>query len=131
MDNYSHVSCNCNCNECHPPICPSDPCYPSIPFTPKMLQELNKTFITVQTIAQRNMLNKSIVVNGRIVKVVDSGDGTAKFYKWNQAIEEWEIEAFESVLTDYVTQLMLQNELTPIQENINDLQWQIMNPVEG
>lgn len=89
-------------NPCVPPAsCPPTPIQPTTPFTPELEQELHKTFITVQTLAERNLLNKDeLIVNGRIVKVMDIGDGTTEYYAWDQVHEEWIKEQFESEIEE-------------------------------
>lgn len=59
------------------------------PFTLADAEVLNRTFITVETIAQRDNLDKHKLVNGRIVRVNDVG-GVVVYYAWNTSIQAWE-----------------------------------------
>lgn len=59
------------------------------PFTIADAEVLNRTFITVDTLDQRDSLDKNKLVNGRMVRVNDVG-GAVIYYAWNATTEEWE-----------------------------------------
>ena len=59
------------------------------PFTKSDAEVLNRTFITVETIEQRDNLDKHKLVNGRIVRVNDAG-GVVVYYAWNAATHTWD-----------------------------------------
>ena len=59
------------------------------PFTPADAEVLNRTFITVETIAQRDNLDKSKLINGRMVRVNTVG-GVTVYYAWNSATDSWD-----------------------------------------
>jgi hypothetical protein len=59
------------------------------PFTLADAEVLNRTFITVETIAQRDNLDKHKLVNGRIVRVNSVG-GVVVYYAWNTETQVWD-----------------------------------------
>ena len=59
------------------------------PFTKSDAEVLNRTFITVDTIEQRDNLDKHKLVNGRIVRVNDAG-GLVVYYAWNSTTRVWD-----------------------------------------
>ena len=59
------------------------------PFTLADAELLNRTFITLDTIEQRNNIDPTKLVNGRMVRVNDVG-GVVVYYAWNSATKEWE-----------------------------------------
>lgn len=58
-------------------------------FTEADAQTLNRTFITVDTIAQRDNLDKRKLPDGRIVRVNDYA-GTPKYFAWNATNKQWD-----------------------------------------
>ncbi len=63
------------------------------PFTLADADILNRTFITLDTIEQRDNLDKKKLVNGRLVRVNDVG-GAANYYRWDAETESWVKEDF-------------------------------------
>ena len=63
------------------------------PFTLEDADTLNRTFITVDTIEQRDNLDKKKLVNGRLVRVNDVG-GVANYYRWDAETKSWVKEDF-------------------------------------
>ena len=63
------------------------------PFTEADAKVLNRTFITLETIEQRDNLDKKKLVNGRLVRVNNVG-GMPNYYSWNAAEEKWELVDF-------------------------------------
>ena len=59
------------------------------PFTEYDAEILDRTFITVETIEQRNNLDPHRLVNGRIVRVNDVG-GVAVYYAYNELNKDWD-----------------------------------------
>ena len=59
------------------------------PFTIADAELLNRTFITLDTIEQRDNIDPKKLVNGRLVRVNDVG-GVVVYYAWNAATSEWE-----------------------------------------
>ena len=59
------------------------------PFTEYDAEILDRTFITVETVEQRNNLDPRRLVNGRIVRVNDVG-GVAVYYAYNEANNDWD-----------------------------------------
>lgn len=98
-------SCDSSCpSGGYPPTpgCPVDPCPPGRPPFPPgrppllphhIMHEIDQAWISVETIAQRNQLNKRLIPNGKVVRV-NNVSGVAKYYIWNQVIEEWQEETF-------------------------------------
>lgn len=65
------------------------------PFTLEDAKVLNRTFITLETIAQRDNLDKKKLTNGRMVRVNDVG-GVVVYYAWNEAEDKWDKVDFGS-----------------------------------
>ena len=59
------------------------------PFTESDAIILNSTFITVETITQRDNLDQKKLINGRMVRVNDV-DGLPKYYSWNAENNRWD-----------------------------------------
>ena len=59
------------------------------PFTVADAELLNRTFITLDTIEQRDNIDQKNLVNGRIVRVNDVG-GVVVYYAWNSSTKQWE-----------------------------------------
>ena len=60
------------------------------PFTLEDAQTLNRTFISLDTIEQRDNIDPKHLVNGRIVRVNNVG-GASAYYIWNSSTNEWNI----------------------------------------
>lgn len=89
---------------CLPPPRPPAPCPPHphpVPFTPQMAYELDRAWISVDTIAQMNILNTRLLPNGKIVRVNNDATGP-KYFRWNQVTQSWEHESFGIDLDPYV-----------------------------
>lgn len=65
----------------------------SVPFTPDNAYELERAWLTVDTIAQRNLLNRRLLTHGKIVRVNETGEGE-KYYIWNQIYNRWDDLSF-------------------------------------
>ena len=59
------------------------------PFTLADAAVLNRAFITLETIEQRDNLDKKKLVNGKLVRVNDVG-GVATYYAWNAETKAWD-----------------------------------------
>ena len=59
------------------------------PFTVADAELLNRSFITVETIEQRDNLDKKKLVNGKLVRCNDVG-GAPNYYAWNSETKEWD-----------------------------------------
>lgn len=90
-----------------PPFVPGPPPHCGINFTPQMADELDRAWITVETIAQRDKLNTRLLPNGKIVKV-NNVSGSVKYYSWNQATMVWDEETFGINPDNFVTHEELQ-----------------------
>lgn len=93
--------------ECPYPDHPFPSPNPPIPggggMKPEMAWELNRAWITVDTIEQLSRLNRRLVPDGKIVRVNDTGDGTAKYYRYDQAKSIWTEEYFGVDTTNFVS----------------------------
>ena len=58
------------------------------PFTDADAEVLRRSFITVDTIEQRNNLDRQKLINGKLVRVNDVG-GTAGYYYWDAEQQGW------------------------------------------
>lgn len=59
------------------------------PFTLADAATLNRTFITLETIEQRDNIDKKNLTNGRLVRVNDVG-GVPIYYAWNATTSAWD-----------------------------------------
>lgn len=90
----------CNCGHYPPPPCP--PPFPPLgpapseknpKFTESYKDEVDRAFITVNTLEDRDKLNTRIIPDGKIVRV-NSVRGVIKYYSWNLETKTWEEETF-------------------------------------
>lgn len=85
---------------CPPHPCPPHPCPPPCPpprpvrFTESMADQLNRAFITVDTLKDRDALVKSGTTDGKIVRVNDIGTGESGYYRYYEAGDTWVVEDF-------------------------------------
>lgn len=59
------------------------------PFTVADAEALNRAFITVETIEQRDNLDKKKLVNGKLVRCNNVG-GSPNYYAWNAETKVWD-----------------------------------------
>ena len=59
------------------------------PFTPADAEILRRAFITVDTVEQRDNLDRQKLINGKLVRVNDVG-GVVGYYSWNAETQTWE-----------------------------------------
>ena len=82
------------CPPCPPPCPPYPPCPPApipIPFTPKDKAQVDAAMITVDTLADRDLLGNAHLQDGKIVRVNDTdGHKTIEYYSWNAVTSQWE-----------------------------------------
>ena len=57
-------------------------------FTADDAETLNRTFISVETIKQRDNIDKNKLVNGRLVRV-NNVNGIPRYYSWNADMNDW------------------------------------------
>ena len=105
------VGGNCSC-----PDQPFPSPNPPVPgggggLKPEMAWELNRAWITVDTLEQLSRLNRRLIPDGKIVRVNDTGDGTAKYYRYDQAKSIWAEEYFGIDITNYVSKEDLSQEV--------------------
>lgn len=95
ISGQSEPECTCR------PIPPCPPGRPHPPEFPHRIKEqVDKAFITVDTIAERNALNKELVPQGKMVRVNYTESGS-KYYIWDQVSMSW--KELETLSGDYVT----------------------------
>lgn len=88
---------NCHCPpppyHCHPSHCHP---YPPMPDRPDKLNDINRAFITLDNLDQRDRLAQYPIPNGRLVRVNDV-DGSPKYYEWDKSHKVWnEMDFFNS-----------------------------------
>lgn len=92
-------SCDCNCSSgtgyndatCHHPKQPK----PKHSFTPEDRWELERAALSVNTIAERDLLMHSgLLPDGKLVRVSECPDGKTRYFAWNQATQFWDEEVF-------------------------------------
>lgn len=80
------------------PCPPPHPCPPPDPhhdcpviFTERDKAELSRSWLVVETLAQRDKLNRynRVIPNGKIVRVNNTGEGIPKYYRWDSDSELW------------------------------------------
>ena len=83
---------------CPPPIPPVPPFPPGPPvptptiFTPADKLMVDRSMVSVATLADRDQLADSDTLDGKLVRVNDSdGHGTPEYYTWNKERSEWEL----------------------------------------
>ncbi len=82
----------CGCHTPPPSSCP--PPHGPEGLGGKTKFQLDRAFITVDTIAERDFLFKNdLIPDGKIVKVNQTTTGT-KYFSWNQVTQQWDIETF-------------------------------------
>lgn len=59
------------------------------PFTLADAELLNRTFITLDTVEQRDAIDTTKLINGRMVRVNDVG-GVVVYYAWNASTQQWD-----------------------------------------
>lgn len=86
-------SCECNC-----------PPGPKDSFTPKNRWELDRAALSVNTIAERDLLTQNrLLPDGKLVRVSECPDGKTRYFAWNQATQYWDEESFGSGVADGYT----------------------------
>ena len=90
IGNYVDDSVQCD-PDCHEPV-PVIP-NPSLENEQKDAWELNRAFISVNSIEERDSLNIDSLPHGKIVRVADTTDGV-KYYSWDQVTFTWKEETF-------------------------------------
>ena len=71
---------------------PDHPCPVPPPFLPSKFED--RTFITLDSIAQRDKLLTTFMPNGRIVRINDIGNGQPGYFQWgtmSQTWSEWDV----------------------------------------
>lgn len=64
------------------------------PFTLADAEILNRSFITLDTLEQRDNLDKKKIINGKMVRV-NNEEGPANYYAWNAETQTWDfLEVF-------------------------------------
>ena len=64
------------------------------PFTLADAEILNRSFITLDTLEQRDNLDRKKLINGKMVRV-NNEEGPANYYAWNAETQTWEfLEVF-------------------------------------
>lgn len=114
------------------PCCPSPPSpVPPGPgpseerFTHEMRIQLERAWITVDTIEQRDRLNMRLVPDGKVVKVNDVG-GSVKYYSYDQSLSTWVEEVF-GLDGSFVKKDELQSEMQKLLENNVEVHQTIQN----
>lgn len=113
-----------------PPAIAPSPCHPHPSHVPhEMKYEIDRAFITVDTIAQRNELNKRLLPHGKIVRVNNVG-GSPEYYEWDQVNQIWLVLSIGAVSGDYLTQKAADG-LYASKSAVEELQKQVDEIEEG
>lgn len=122
------------------------PCPTPIPDPDEHTQ--SRTFVTFDTIAQRDGLTPEFIPDGRIVRINDAGAGKAEYYQWSaeeEAWKTWDIQAElnqkldnaeESISTSNladgaITYTKLSTQLQETFDSIGTLNTQLENALNG
>lgn len=112
------VGGECSCpDQPFPSPCPPRPGGGGM--SPEMTWELNRAWITVDTLEQLSRLNRRLVPDGKIVRVNDTGDGIAKYYRYDQAKSIWTEEYFGIDTTNFVSKDDLVQEVKDQLDNVD------------
>lgn len=135
------------CGCCPPTPCPPTPFPPGPPgpppicnpFSDKDKFQVDRSFISVDTIAERDyLLQNQLIPDGKIVKVNQTKQGKM-YFTWNQVLSQWEEETFGINTDKFVTNEGLETKITEtikssdevktvIQEvSQADIQWNQLN----
>lgn len=79
------------------------PCPTPIPDPDEHTQ--SRTFITFDTITQRDGLTPEFIPDGRIVRINDAGEGKAEYYQWDAENEVWAPWDIQSNLSSQQAQI--------------------------
>ena len=105
---HHHHHCECDPDVNHRP--PPPPPHPSIP--PDVQQDISRAFITVDTIAQRDLLSGTkFLPHGKMVRVNQTPSGV-KYYAWNQITQAWDEEPFGEAVGEDGTRFVTIQEVT-------------------
>lgn len=104
---------------CPTPIPPYPPCPPT-PFPPDIFWEIDRSWISVETISERDKLNTRQIPDGKIVRV-NNDNGTPKYYIWSTVTNSWLTETFGIPVDSFVTNTQLQETIKPLYDSVNDL----------
>ena len=108
-----------DCPYPHPPTPrpPGPPCPPHPDFN----HDMSKTFITVDTIPERDLLNKTLLPHGKIVKVNFTPEGYTQYYSWDQINSKWVTETFGIDSSAFVTEESVDQKLEPISTTLSEI----------
>ena len=87
--------------------------------------QLERAWITVDTIEQRDRLNIRLVPDGKVVKVNDVG-GSVKYYSYDQSLSTWVEEVF-GLDGSFVKKEDLENEVNDLVNGDTTLHESIVN----
>lgn len=104
---------------CPTPIPPYPSCPPT-PFPPDVFWEIDRSWISVETIEDRDKLNSRTIPNGKIVRV-NNDNGVPKYYIWSTCTNSWLTETFGIPVDTYVTYNQLQDSLKPLSDSVGTL----------
>ena len=105
IDISSHLGCHCNPN--------SDKQI----FTSEDKYTLDRTWITVDTLTERDSIPKGLVMNGRIVQVNQAEDNESHYYRYNSSLENWVEIHLDNADTEA--------KLTELESGVDDLETKI------
>lgn len=71
------------------------------PFTESDMEILSRSFITLDTLEQRDNLDQTKLIDGKMIRVNDV-DGTPEYYIWNAYTKQWELTTFGDTITRLV-----------------------------
>lgn len=107
----SYDGCGC----CPPTPCPPGPTGPPPMgnlFSDKDKFQVDRSFVSVDTIAERDyLLQNQLIPDGKIVKVNQTKQGTM-YFTWNQVLSQWEEETFGINTDKFVTNEGLETKIT-------------------
>lgn len=102
-DNLRYLTLVSDSGRCpHGPHLPPPPPKP-VPIIPQpeLIDQINRSFITVDTISERDDLDTTNFPTGKLVKV-NNVEGQPKHYEWDQTKQRWLSTTFEDSVISFI-----------------------------
>lgn len=101
-DNLQYVTLVSDSGGCsHRPHLPPPPKPVPIIPQPELIDQINRSFITVDTISERDDLDTKNFPTGKLVRV-NNVEGQPKYYQWDQTKKRWLPTTFEDSVNSFI-----------------------------
>lgn len=92
----------------------------------------SRTFITFDTIAQRDGLIPEFILDGRIVRINDAGEGKAEYYEWDAENEVWIPWDIQSNLSSQQAQIdEAEEQIDEVEQQLTEIQSEVDNKIDN